>query len=224
LVFTNPMIPFFWERVSAKQSGFVCIFTEAFLGHHSVKDFPAFQSAATGILKLDEENADMFTQLFEKMCTELQSEYAFKYDLLRSQLTEIIHQAQKLQPVSGQLISMANAAERIARLFAELLERQFPIELNSQVLRLRTASDFARQLNVHVNHLNKALKAITGHTTMQLIAERMIQEACILLKTTSWTVAEIAFCLGFEEANHFSAFFKNKTGQSPNLFRKLQAD
>lgn len=225
LVFTNPMIPFFWERISAEQAGFVCIFTEAFLGHHvPVRKFPTFQGAATGIVKLDAEQAAMFSQLFEKMYAELQGSYTFKYDLLRTQLTEVIHQAQKLQPVAGQRVKGATAAERITGLFVELLERQFPIELNTQVVRLRTASDFAAQLNVHVNHLNKALKTITGHTTMQLIADRLIQEARILLKSTSWTVAEIAFCLGFEEPNHFSAFFKNRTSQSPNAFRTAQAD
>lgn len=222
LVFTNPMIPFFWERISEKQVGFVCIFTEAFLGHNvQVKDFPAFQQASAGILKLDEVQAVAFNQSFEKMYAELQGDYAFKYDLLRIQLMELVHQAQKLQPLIGQPVNKANAAERITRLFAELLERQFPIELSGQVFRLRKAVDFARQLNVHVNHLNKALKTITGHTTMQLIADRVLQEACLLLKSTDWTIAEIAFCLGFEEANHFSAFFKKRTGQRPLDFRKI---
>lgn len=222
LVFTNPMIPFFWERVSDEQSGYVLIFTEAFLGHNTpVKDFAAFQHASTGILQLNETGADIFIQQIEKMYTELQGDYAFKYDLLRIQLMELMHQAQKLQPVAGRPVSVANAAERITRLFAELLERQFPIELSSQILKLRTAADFARQLNVHVNHLNKALKTITGHTTMQLITGRVLEEARLLLKSTDWPVTEIAFCLGFEEANHFSTFFKKRTAQSPLAFRGL---
>ena len=86
------------------------------------------------------------------------------------------------------------------------------------------ASGFARQLNVHVNHLNKALKEITGKTTSQLINERILQEAKILLRSTNWTVNEIAWSLGFEEPNHFSGFFKSKAKISPNKFRKSIID
>ncbi|SEL39956.1 helix-turn-helix domain-containing protein [Parapedobacter koreensis] len=225
LVFTNPMIPFFWERISKRQTGFVCVFTEAFFARYGqIKDFPAFQGPATGIVQLADDQTGHFQEFFERMYAELHGDYIFKYDLLRNQLLELVHEAQKLQPISGQLVSAANAAERIAGLFAELLERQFPIEMTSQVLRLRSAKDYAQQLHVHVNHLNKALKTITGHTTMQLIAERMMQEARILLKSTDWTIGEISRSLGFEEPNHFSAFFKSKSGQSPNHFRQTQKD
>jgi AraC family transcriptional activator of pobA len=220
LVFTNPMIPFFWERVSAEQSGFVCIFTEAFFSRYSaIKDYPVFQNAANGIVPLTPEQAVQFTNLFERMHAELEGDYDFKYDLLRNLLMEVVHAAQKLRPKEGNPASGPKAAERIAGLFAELLERQFPIELTSQVIRLRSASEFARQLNVHVNHLNKVLKAITGHTTMQLISDRVMQEAKVLLKSTTWTVGEIARCLGFEEPNHFTTFFKSRATVTPNQFR-----
>lgn len=53
---------------------------------------------------------------------------------------------------------------------AELLERQFPIDENHQALQFRSASDFAAQLNVHVNHLNRAVKETTEKTTSQVIA------------------------------------------------------
>lgn len=225
LVFTNPMIPFFWERISSEQSGFVCIFTEAFFNRYgTIRDYPVFQQAANGILPLSDGHAKQFQDLFERMYAELQGDYAFKYDLLRNLLMEVVHGAQKLQPAPGNLLSGPKAAERIAGLFAELLERQFPIELNSQVIQLRSAIHFARQLNVHVNHLNKALKVITGHTTMQLINERIMQEARLLLKGSTWTISEIARCLGFEEPNHFSVFFKSRSTIAPNQYRQSHAD
>jgi len=104
-------------------------------------------------------------------------------------------------------------------LFIELLERQFPIENTTQILQLKTATDFADTLRVHVNHLNKVLKEITGKTTTEIIASRINQEAKILLKQTSWNVSEIAYSLGFEEVAHFSNFFKKHTKVSPLAFR-----
>jgi AraC-like DNA-binding protein len=87
-------------------------------------------------------------------------------------------------------------------------------------MQLRTASEFASQLNVHVNHLNRAIKEVTQKTTSQLIAERIAQEAKILLKHSLWNVAEIGFALGFHEATHFNSFFKKQVGLSPLRFRK----
>jgi AraC family transcriptional activator of pobA len=225
LVFTNPMIPFFWERISPEQSGFVCIFTEAFFNRYgTIRDYPVFQQAANGILPLNDDQSKQFQDLFERMFAELQGDYIFKYDLLRNLMMEVVHAAQKLQPAPGNLLSGPKAAERLAGLFAELLERQFPIELSSQVIQLRSAAGFARQLNIHVNHLNKALKLITGHTTMQLINERIMQEARLLLKGSTWTIGEIARCLGFEEPNHFSVFFKSRSAITPNQYRQSQVD
>ena len=62
-----------------------------------------------------------------------------------------------------------NASKRISNLFLELLERQFPIDENHKELALRSASDFAEQLNVHVNHLNRAVKESTEKQLPKLL-------------------------------------------------------
>lgn len=225
LVFTNPMIPFFWERISEQHSGFVCIFTEAFFSRFgSIKDYPVFQGANTGVIPLTTTDAKHIKELFSRMFDELHGNYAFKYDLLRNYLMETIHWAQKMQPAAGTHTTGANASERITGLFAELLERQFPIELSNQIIQLRSPSEFAEKLNVHVNHLNKALKEITGQTTSQLINNRLVQEAKILLKSTNRTINEIAWSLGFQEPNHFSGFFKTHVKVTPKKFRQMNID
>ena len=112
-----------------------------------------------------------------------------------------------------------NASQRISTLFLELLERQFPIDDNHQAVSLRAASEYANQLNVHVNHLNRAVKETTQKTTSQIIAERILQEAKILLKHSTWNVSEIAFALGFTEVSHFNNFFKKQVRLSPLKFR-----
>jgi AraC-like DNA-binding protein len=88
-------------------------------------------------------------------------------------------------------------------------------------MQFRSASDFASQLNVHVNHLNKAVKETTDKTTSQIIAERILQEAKILLKHSRWNVSEIAYGLGFNEVTHFNNFFKKNTQLSPLKFRNI---
>jgi len=101
----------------------------------------------------------------------------------------------------------------------ELLERQFPIDDNHQAVNLRSASDYASQLSIHVNHLNTAVKETTQKTTSQIIAERILKEAKILLKHSAWSVSEIAFALGFAEVTHINNFFKKHIQISPLKFR-----
>jgi len=105
-----------------------------------------------------------------------------------------------------------------------LLERQFPIDDQHPAIKLRSASEFADQLNIHVNHLNRAVKETLQKTTTVVIAERVIQEAKILLRHSKWGVAEIAYALGFTEATHFNNFFKKHTQISPTKFRNAEVD
>ena len=144
----------------------------------------------------------------------MSSAYLYKYDLIRNFLMELIHYGQKLEPLTTYNYSH-NASARISSLFIELLERQFPIASPEQKFTLRTAKDFADRLFIHSNHLNKVLKENTGKTTTEHIANRLVQEAKILLKQTDWNVSEIAYSLGFEQPSHFSSFFKKQTRISP---------
>jgi len=225
LVFTNPMIPYHWERVSEKQSGLICVFTDDFLSAFgNAPDFPVFKYADSGIILLKPKETVYFKRIFLRMSKELDSDYRFKYDLIRCLLMEVIHEAQKMQPDHRNLLIGSNAYERIALLFGELLERQFPIALSNQRIEMNAPQAFASQLNIHINHLNKALKEVTGKTTSELISNRIVQEAKFLLKSTTWSIKEIAWTMGFDEPNHFSAFFKRHNGCTPKQFRQIPND
>lgn len=220
LFFANPQIPYNWEQLDENQTGFFCIFTDAFFSQFgNLKEYPLFQPGGNPIVPVSLELAESLKTVYLKMFDEINSDYAFKYDVLRNLVFEIIHLALKNQPVTTSLYSKSNATIRVSSLFMELLERQFPVESISQQIGFRSPSEYANQLNVHVNHLNKALKETTGKTTSQIISERIVQEAMILLKQTNWNINEIAFCLGFEESSHFINFFKKNTRVSPKTYR-----
>ena len=221
LLFANPKIPYNWEQLDEKQSGFFCVFTEAFFNQFgNLKEYPVFQPNGTPIFSLLEKEAVSIAAIYKKMFEEINSDYTYKYDVLRNLVFELVHLALKMQPAVS-IYNSSNAADRISSLFLELLERQFPIESPSQKFSLRSASDFAGQLSIHVNHLNRALKETTQKTTSAIIAERVAQEAKMLLKYTNWNVAEIAYCLGFEEPTHFNNFFKKNMQQTPSQFRSV---
>jgi AraC-like DNA-binding protein len=63
------------------------------------------------------------------------------------------------------------------------------------------------------------VKQTTGKTIRELINERTLSEAKILLKHTNKQASEIAYELGFLEAASFNRFFKKLTGITPLIFR-----
>ena len=222
LLFATPKIPYHWIPQEEGLSGYFCIFTADFLIQNKsgvvLDELPIFRPGGYPVFLLTDENVEELMYIFRKMAKEIASDYVYKYDLLRNYVLELIHYGQKLQPAMA-LYPTHTASARVSSLFIELLERQFPIESPHQKLGLRTARDFADQLSVHVNHLNKVLKENTGKTTTELIGSRIIQEAKVLLKQTDWNISEIAFSLGFEEVAHFSNFFKKQTTLTPIAFR-----
>lgn len=226
LHFSNPLVPYSWEPESAAQAGWFCLFTDEFLqpGERKgvLQDSPFFSIGCNPVFFLNEKQEAAITSIFLKMYQEINSDYQEKYNLLGNYLQLLIHEAMKMRP-AGSFEKHTNASSRIAALFMELLERQFPIDSPSHALKLKTANDYARSLSVHVNHLNRSVKEVTGKTTTVHIANRLIKEANALLKYTDWNISEIAYSLGFEYPAYFNNFYKKNTGMTPGDARAVTA-
>lgn len=222
LLFSNPMIPYSWEAGPGEQKGYFCIFTQQFLldspGLGKAMQAPFYFNDHPPVYFLDQEQRDSVREIFLRMQAEFQSDYADKFNLLHHYVQILIHEARKLEPARS-FFKHKNAASRITSLFLDLLDRQFPIDESGQVVLLKKAADFAAQLSVHVNHLNRAVKEVTGKTTSTLIAERIIQEAKSLLLHTDWNINEVGYSLGFEYPSYFNNFFRKQTSLTPVAFR-----
>jgi AraC family transcriptional activator of pobA len=223
LFFVNPNVPHSVVRFSKKRTGYACLFTEAFFTSRErteiLKSSPLFHTGDTPVIPLNRKQAAFMTGIFQKMLAVYRSDYHYKGELIRSCIELIIHEALRIQP-SQNVSQFKNAATRITHLFMDLLERQFPIERSGEPLRLRTAQDFATGLSIHVNYLNRSVKEVAGKPTSVHIAERITAEAKALLQHTDWSVADIAYALGFEYPTYFNNYFKRVTGTTPQSFRK----
>lgn len=84
---------------------------------------------------------------------------------------------------------------------------------------LPTVRYVADYLHLSPKYLSNLLRVLTGNNTQQHIHAKLIAKAKEKLSTTTLTVSEIAYELGFEHLQSFSKLFKTKTNLSPLEFR-----
>ena len=221
LIFSNPHVPYA-VTLHKLQKSYGCLFTEEFMMStewtERLRDAPFFRFDGMPVIPVDREQQEFITGLFKKMQSVHTGEYDQKRETLRKCVELIMYEALSVHPQKE--VKHKNAAARITGLFLELLERQFPIEHKEDPLKLRTAQDFAASLGVHINYLNRTVKEVTGKPTTTHIADRIAAEAKDLLQHTDWSIADIAYALGFEYPTYFNNYFKRIMGATPNSYRK----
>ncbi|MCK8490412.1 helix-turn-helix transcriptional regulator [Spirosoma sp. RP8] len=78
----------------------------------------------------------------------------------------------------------------------------------------------ADQLHVSPHYLGDLLRSMTGQNAQQHIQNKLIEKAKEFLSTTTLSVGEIAYQLGFKYPQSFNKLFKSKTNLSPLQFRQ----
>ncbi|MEM6379638.1 MAG: AraC family transcriptional regulator, partial [Bacteroidota bacterium] len=98
LVFSNPHIPYKVEHLERIKGGCYCIFNQQFFHQFgNIHQYPVFQPVGQHVFELTNEQTSHIEVIFSKMTKELNSDYIFKYDLLRNLVFELLHFAMKLQ-------------------------------------------------------------------------------------------------------------------------------
>lgn len=220
VVFANPALPSAWEPLlddEKEEKGFSFMFSNEFIRKEEwgfLLNTPLLDLTLHQAIFLNQEALNNVKLLFQKMMEVNQTDDGMKEELMHSLLHLIIYEAMRgkeERPYKTQ----HNAAQRTVELFLLLLDRQFPINYPNQQLEMRSATDYAQRLSIHVNHLNRVVKQVTGKTTTDIIASRITKEAVRLLRESQLNIAEVAYALGFEEQASFSGFLKRRTGKSP---------
>lgn len=139
---------------------------------------------------------------------------AFSQDVLVSQLEVLLHYANRFY--HRQFLTRRPAAHDLLSRFEELLAAYFA---QGESQPLPTVQYFAEALHVSPAYLSDMLRTLTGQSTQQHIHHALIERAKQLLLSTSLTINETAFRLGFEYPQYFSRLFKSKTGLTPAAFR-----
>lgn len=221
LFITNPKTPFSWELLGDKPNGFCCVFSASFFEECKfIREYPLFKKEYTPVFSLSKSQLKEISEIYMLMVQELDSDFVYKYDVLRNLVLDLIYRALKVNPPAKNIPADATGESRIASAFTALLDQQFPIESPKLRMKLRFPAEFSDELSVSINHLNRILKTFTGKTTSQLIADRIIYESKIMVRHSTWSFGEIAASLGFDYPQHFTSFFKKHVKFTPKEFRR----
>ena len=105
-----------------------------------------------------------------------------------------------------------NAAVRLSARFCALISEHFASGASM--------ASYAETLQVTPTHLTRAVKSATGKTAADLLTERVLYEARMLLGATEAPAKDIARYLGFGSAAYFTRFIQQHTGHPPSQLRK----
>jgi len=91
--------------------------------------------------------------------------------------------------------------------------------MRESVYKSITPEDIAKSLNISYSGFRRAFKEFTGTSPSKYMVELKLNEAKLLLSTTTQSIKEIAYSLSYENPDYFPVFFKKRTGLTPVEYR-----
>ena len=87
-----------------------------------------------------------------------------------------------------------------------------------------THEQLFESLNASKSTLYRKIKSLTGFSPSEFVRNIRLKHACLMLKSGTGNISEIAYAVGFNDPKYFSTCFKNEFGISPREFVKEQKD
>lgn len=207
-------------RLTRNATGYIIMFCGSFL-HTYNKTFPPAQEAGWSSdifrkqgLTLSPQIAEDIQDLVGRLLKETQERREFHTDLITQYLTSILLLLQR-QITFNPATNIPAFQHATVGHFLKLVDQKFRD--------VKVVSDYAKQLNVTPNHLNRILKCGTGITARQHIQNKIIEEAKKQVVRSGASMKEIAYELGFSDLAHFSKFFKRSCGINFMAFKRKAA-
>jgi len=212
-------------KLNESKVAFIITLSEKFLRenvHPEVYgEFPFLLAEIVPPKKLLQNDFEEFETLYDQILREFKKESPYKNKILGNLFMVMLLKIKERFWSTYNPIEEGKRDSQIVKSFKRLLETEFKelLETNNNDGKLQVQY-FARKLNLHPNYLNSVIKSKTGRTVNDWISKRTLSVAKSLLINTPYSSKEIAYKLGFSVPTHFSRFFKNNTGLSPNTFKK----
>ena len=99
--------------------------------------------------------------------------------------------------------------------FLDLLDQHIDDIVNGRTNYIFKIKDFAEQVSLNAGHLSNVIKLVTKRSPVDLLEERLVAEAEIMLSETDLSMTEIANKLTFQDPKTFEKLFTRVSGKQP---------
>jgi len=221
LVFTAPN-QIFESPADNSNSGYILlIHPDFFLSYplaKKIKEYGFFSYAANEALHLSDKEKTTILSIFRIIEDELNNRIDdFSQDVIISQVELVLNYSNRFY--KRQFITRKAVNSNLLQKLEGLLDDYFNNE-KSLAQGIPTVQYLSEHLNISASYLSDMLRSFTGQNAQQHIHNKLVEKAKEKLSTSTLSVSEIAYQLGFEHPQSFSRLFKTKTNLSPLEFRQ----
>ena len=188
------------------------------LGRH-IQDYSFFSYQSNEALHLSERERKIVLDCFSKI------EYELEHAIDKHSRRLIVSNIEMLlnyciRFYDRQFITRENVHKGSLEKFEQLLNQYFQSD-KLQTIGLPSVAYCAAELNLSANYFGDLIKKETGKSAQEYIQSKVIDMAKERIFDHSKSISQIAFELGFKYPQHFARLFKQRVGQSPNEYRRL---
>jgi AraC family transcriptional regulator, transcriptional activator of pobA len=187
-------------------------FTEELFEGIQAKSFlhslPFFFHGGDHVIQLTDEQVEKMKSVFALLKV-LKDDKATIPGIVHSllMLANAFHSLQNNKPKNATV----SRREEITHAFRKLVGQHFTQH--------KEVAYYATNLNITPKYLSEVLQVELGKSAKVFIDEFVVMEAKSLLKQTTMSIQEICYCLGFEDASHFTKSFKKLAKNTPKEYR-----
>lgn len=190
------------------------------LGHpiaKKIKQYGYFSYSSNEALHLSDSEKEIILSIYKIMEQELNSRIdEFSQEVMIAQielLLSYVNRFYKRQFITRKIVNN-DILQKTETILDDYLNKQETLRQG-----LPTVKYISDRLNISPGYLSDVLRSLIGKNTQQYIREKLTEKGKERLTNTEYTVAEIAYELGFEHPQSFSKMFKTATGLTPLEFR-----
>jgi AraC family transcriptional regulator, transcriptional activator of pobA len=210
------------RRTACDSSPYTLLIHPDFFLHYplakKIRQYGFFSYSTNEALHLSDTEKATILSIFKIMEEELKSRIDdFSQDVMISQIELLLNYANRFY--KRQFITRKAVHNDLLQQLEDILEECFRSD-KSLDKGVPTVQYLAEKLIITPSYLSDMLRALTGQNAQQHIHNKLIEKAKEKLSTTSLSVSEVAYELGFEHPQSFSKLFKTKTSLSPLEFRR----
>ncbi len=207
---------------NAEYSGYTLLMHPDFIRSYplakNIKNFGFFSYDTNEALHLSDQEKTIVAGLLDSISNELNTAIdEVSQDVIISYIEVLLNYSNRFY--KRQFITRKTINSDLLTRMEGILEDYFN-QQETLTKGLPTVEFLASALHLSPHYLSDMLRNLTGQNAQQHIHEKLIEKAKEYLTTTSFSVSEVAYALGFEHPQSFNKLFKKKTEETPLSYRQ----